>query len=500
MVIMDGYGIAEPSQGNAVMNADTPVLDDLFVSCPNTVLSASGEDVGLPEGQIGNSEVGHTNIGAGRVVYQELPRISRDIESGVFFSNEALLSAVNVCKKSGSALHFMGLVSPGGVHSHIDHLFGLVELAKKNGLDEVFIHCFTDGRDVMPDSGKESIAACVKKCDELGIGKIATITGRFFAMDRDNRWDRVEQAYNALVFGEGVSEPDPVLAMQRSYDQGIMDEFVKPVICDPNGMIKQGDSVVFFNFRPDRAREITCAFTEREFTGFKRKNGYFPVTFVCMTQYDEKISGVAIAYPPHFPEHTLGDTISKFGLQQIRIAETEKYAHVTFFFNGGIEQPFAGEERILIPSPKEFPTYDLIPEMSAHKVADGACKEILSGKYDVVVINFANCDMVGHTGDYEAAVKAVQTVDECIGKIRDAVLKMGGYLIVTADHGNAEKMLSEDGVHHHTAHTTNPVPFIISGADISLRPGRLADIAPTLLELLEIEKPESMTGETLIVN
>ena len=497
MVIMDGYGLTGPAPGNAIAAADTPVLDELYRSCQNTTLSASGEDVGLPDGQIGNSEVGHTNIGAGRVVYQDLPMITREIESGAFFRNEVLLSTVEACKASGSALHLMGLVSPGGVHSHIEHLFGLIELSKRNGLDKVFIHCFMDGRDVQPESGKESIEECVERCRETGVGKIATIIGRFYAMDRDNRWDRVEKAYNALILGEGVNEPDPVRAMQLSYDQGVTDEFVKPVICDPDGKIKQGDYIIFFNFRPDRAREITRAFTEKDFSGFTRRNGFFPVTFVSMTQYDEKINVAAIAYPPHFPEHTFGETISKLGLRQLRIAETEKYAHVTFFFNGGVEKPFDGEERILIPSPKEFPTYDLIPEMSAYKVADAACSEILSGKHDVVIINFANCDMVGHTGDFDAAVKAVEAVDKCIGRIRDAVSEVGGYLVVTADHGNAETMITEDGGRH-TAHTTNPVPFIVCGASVLLQPGRLADITPTLMDLLGLEKPEAMTGKSLI--
>jgi len=499
MIIMDGYGLAEPSPGNAVTNANTPVLDELYSTCPNTTLSASGEDVGLPEGQMGNSEVGHTNIGAGRVVYQDLPRISRDIESGVFFTNEALLHAVRACKESGGALHLLGLVSPGGVHSHTDHLFALLELSKRNGLSKVFIQCFMDGRDVPPDSGIDSIRACVDKCREIGVGKIATVMGRFYAMDRDNRWDRVEQAYNAMVFGEGTHLQDPVLAMQRSYDEQVYDEFVKPVICDKDGMIKPGDSIIFFNFRPDRAREITRAFVEPGFDGFPRRNGCFPLTYVCMTQYDEKILGVKLAYPPDFPEHTFGETVSDLGLKQLRIAETEKYAHVTFFFNGGVEQTFAGEKRVLIPSPKEFPTYDLIPEMSAYKVADAACEEILSGVHDVVIVNFANCDMVGHTGIYEAAVKAVETVDECVGRVRDAVAQMGGVLIVTSDHGNAEIMLAEDGVHRHTAHSLNPVPFIVSGAGIELRPGRLADIAPTLLDLMGLKKPSLMTGETLIV-
>ena len=498
MIIMDGYGLAEPSPGNAVTNASTPVLDELFNSCPNVGLSASGEDVGLPDGQMGNSEVGHTNIGAGRVVYQDLPKISREIESGALYSNEALLKAVESCKEKDSALHLMGLVSPGGVHSHINHIFGLLELAKRNSLSKVYIHCFMDGRDVPPDSGKDSIIALHEKCNELGVGKIATIIGRFYAMDRDNRWDRVEQAYNAMVFGEGYNRSDPVHAMQESYDNEVYDEFVKPIIVDKEGMIKPDDSVIFFNFRPDRAREITRAFVDVDFQGFARKDGYFPLTFVCMTQYDEAIKGVYIAYPPHFPDKTFGETLSKQGLKQVRIAETEKYAHVTFFFNGGVEQPFDGEERVLVPSPKEFPTYDLIPEMSACKVADAATKEILSCKHDVIIINFANCDMVGHTGIYDAAVKAVETVDECVGKIKDAVSKVGGYLVVTSDHGNAEKMLAEDGVSRYTAHTTNPVPFIVCGADVKLKPGKLADIAPTLLELLEVKKPNEMTGESLI--
>jgi len=499
MIIMDGYGLTAQTPGNAVANASTPVLDGLFKTCPNTTLAASGEDVGLPDGQMGNSEVGHTNIGAGRVVYQDLPMITREIQLGGFFKNEALLKAVDSCKTTGGSLHLLGLVSPGGVHSHINHLFGLLELAKRNGLTKVFIHCFMDGRDVAPDSGKESIEALSAKCAELGIGKIATVMGRFYAMDRDNRWDRVSQAYNAMVLGEAPFEPDPVSAMQKSYDREEFDEFVKPVICDKDGMIKSGDSVIFFNFRPDRAREITRAFVDVEFDGFKRKNGYFPLTYICMTQYDEKIKGVYIAYPPHFPEQTFGETISGYGLKQIRIAETEKYAHVTFFFNGGIEQSFPGEERILVPSPKEFPTYDMIPEMSAYKVADAVYNEVLSGKHDIVIVNFANCDMVGHTGDYNAAFKAVQTVDECVGKVKDAVEQTGGILVVTADHGNAEIMLAEDGVSPYTAHSIFPVPFIVSGADVKLRPGRLADIAPTLLDLLDLKKPSVMTGESLII-
>ena len=451
---------------------------------------------------MGNSEVGHTNIGAGRVVYQDLPMVTREINLGKFFENEALLKAISSCKEKGTALHLMGLVSPGGVHSHINHLFGLLELAKRNLLEKVYIHCFMDGRDVAPDSGKESIAALVSKCKELGVGKIATVMGRFYAMDRDNRWDRVEQAYNAMVNGEGEYQSDPVMAMQKSYDNKVYDEFVKPVVCDKEGLVKPKDSVIFFNFRPDRAREITRAFVDDDFNGFERKQGYFKLTYVCMTQYDETIKGVYVAYPPHFPEHTFGETISEQGLKQIRIAETEKYAHVTFFFNGGVERPFEGEERILVPSPKEFPTYDLIPEMSARKVAQAAQKEILSHKHDVTIVNFANCDMVGHTGIYDAAVIAVQTVDECVGVLKEAVKETNGYLLITSDHGNAEIMLAEDGVSPHTAHSTNPVPLIIygCGADVKLKPGRLADIAPTLLDLLNLKKPDDMTGESLITS
>jgi len=466
------------------------------------MLIASGEDVGLPPGQMGNSEVGHTNIGAGRVVFQDLPRISNDIETGGFYKNEAFLSAIKACKENDGALHLMGLFSKGGVHSHTNHLYALVELAKSEGLKDVFIHCFMDGRDVAPDSGKQSIAECVERCNDLGVGKIATVMGRFYAMDRDNRWERVKQAYNAMVFGEGLLDVDPVRAMRRSYDNGVFDEFIKPVICDNAGLVKQGDSIIFFNFRPDRAREITRAFVDREFDGFERKKGYFPVTYVCMTEYDESIRDVMIAYPPTFPEQTLGETISRLGLKQLRIAETEKYAHVTFFLNGGIEKVFPGEERILIPSPKEYPTYDLIPEMSAYKVADKACEEILSGKYDIVIINFANCDMVGHTGDYDAAVKAVETVDKCVGKVKEAVASMAGRLIVTADHGNAEEMLAEDGLSKYTAHSVNPVPLIIFGdgygADTKIKPGRLADIAPTLLGMMGIGISDLMTGESLI--
>jgi 2,3-bisphosphoglycerate-independent phosphoglycerate mutase len=498
LIIMDGYGLAAPSASNAIAAAETPVLDRLFSSCPSTTLIASGGDVGLPDGQIGNSEVGHTNIGAGRIVYQDLSRITHDIQTGGFFENKAYCAAMDACKVRGGSLHLIGLMSPGGVHSHIDHLWAFLELSKRRGVEQVFIHCFTDGRDTLPSSGKEVIETIVRKCGETGVGKIATIMGRFYAMDRDNRWERVEAAYNALVFGDGIQDPDPVHAMKQSYDTDITDEFVKPVVCDKTGLIKAGDSVIFINFRPDRARELTRAFADVDFKHFTRRNGYFPVHFVCTTQYDETMPNVSVAYPPETIENTFGETISNLGLTQLRIAETEKYAHVTFFFNGGAEKVYEGEDRVLIPSPKEFPTYDLIPEMSARPLAQEAVKRILSGKYDVVIMNFANCDMVGHTGVFDAAKKAVEVVDECVGEILDAAAQMGGISIVTADHGNAEEMADQDG-EIQTAHSTNPVPFILVGADVKLRPGRLADIAPTILDLMGLEKPDLMTGESLII-
>jgi 2,3-bisphosphoglycerate-independent phosphoglycerate mutase len=499
LVILDGFGLAPPSSGNAISRANKPVLDALIASCPHTALSASGEDVGLPDGQIGNSEVGHTNIGAGRVVYQELTRINREIQGGGFFDNEALLTAIDGAVKTGAALHLMGLFSPGGVHSHTAHLFALLRLAKSRGAARVYIHAFTDGRDTPPSSAIDSVRECLDVCETLGVGKIATIVGRFYAMDRDNRWDRVETAYNALVYGEGTYSDDPLAAVNESYDAGVTDEFIRPVICERGGRISTGDSVIFFNFRPDRARELTRALTDPGFDGFARKDGYFPVTFVCMTRYDERMPNVSVAYPPGDLAHTFGETISALGLRQFRCAETEKYAHVTFFFNGGVEDVFPGEDRSLVPSPTRFPTYDLIPEMSADEVAKRVCESILGGGYDVIIVNFANCDMVGHTGVLDAAVKAVETVDRCVGLVRDATASMGGVCVITADHGNAEQMLSGDGVTPMTAHTTNLVPFILCGANASLRPGRLSDIAPTLLDLMGIEKPAEMTGKSLII-
>jgi 2,3-bisphosphoglycerate-independent phosphoglycerate mutase len=499
LIIMDGYGIAPSSGGNAITAASTPVLDGLRATCPNTTLSASGEDVGLPPGQIGNSEVGHTNIGAGRIVYQDLSRITRDIAAGRFFENKAFTDAMDAAKSNGASLHFIGLMSPGGVHSHTDHLYAFLDMAGRRGLKEVWLHCFMDGRDTPPCSGKDDIREILEKCRASGVGRIATVMGRFYAMDRDNRWDRVAAAYNAMVFGDGIQEADPLRAMQNSYDAEVTDEFVKPVVCDRAGMIKSGDSVIFINFRPDRAREITRSLVDKDFKAFPRKNGWFPLHFVCTTQYDEKMPNVTVAYQSEALEHTFGETISELGLTQLRAAETEKYAHVTFFFNGGTETIYKGEDRLLVPSPKQFPTYDLIPEMSARELTREVVKRINSGIYDVIVLNYANCDMVGHTGNFEAAVKAVETVDACVGEVVDATSQMGGISIITADHGNAEEMIDNDGVTPQTAHTTNPVPFILVGADVGLRPGKLADISPTILELIGLEKPAEMTGRSLIV-
>lgn len=497
LVIMDGFGMAAPCESNAVFKAHTPVLDSMFENCSNTTLSASGRDVGLPAGQIGNSEVGHTNIGAGRVVFQMLPLISNAIEDGSFFDNKAYADAMDACKHQNTALHLMGLLSDGGVHSHNTHLYALLDMAKRRGLTKVYVHAFLDGRDVSPTSGAGFMRDCVRTMAEKGIGTVATVQGRFYAMDRDKRWDRVQRGYDALVLGEGKKNPDPVAAIEESYAQGVNDEFVEPVICDESGMISPNDSVIFINFRPDRAREITYALTCEDFDGFERKKGLFPLRYVCTSRYDEKLTKLPVAFPPESLDDTFGEYVSKLGLTQLRIAETEKYAHVTFFFNGGVERVFPGEDRILVPSPKQFPTYDLIPEMSAFEVAEKCAEAILSGKYDLIICNLANCDMVGHTGFMDAAVKAVETVDACVGKIAAASSEMGGITLVTADHGNADCMMEEG--QPHTAHTTNPVPLIICGADIKLRPGRLADIAPTMLELMGLNKPSLMKGESLIV-
>ena len=492
---MDGFGMGTPGPGNAVALANTPVLDRLFAENAHTTLSASGLDVGLPAGQMGNSEVGHTNIGGGRVVFQDLPRISRAIETGEFFKNPAYNKAMDDCLAKGSSLHLYGLLSNGGVHSTVEHLWALLKMAKDKGLTRVYIHAFLDGRDVSPTSGKGFVAECVEKCRELGVGKIATVMGRYYAMDRDKRWERLQMAYDAMVYGEGVQNPDPVAAVAQSYENGVTDEFVEPVVCDSEGTISNNDSIIFFNYRPDRAREITRAMVDPEFDGFPRE--FFPTTYVCNTEYDASMPNVLVAWPRIAVKNGLGEYLSSLGLTQLRIAETEKYAHVTFFFNGGVEKQYPGEDRVLVPSPK-VATYDLQPEMSAYEVCDKCVERIKSGAYDVVILNFANCDMVGHTGVLPAAIKAVETVDECVGRVVDATLEMGGIAMITADHGNAEVMLQPDGSPM-TAHTTNRVPFILCGAGTELREGRLADIAPTILDVMGLACPPEMDGKTLIV-
>ena len=499
LCILDGFGwVPQETYGNAIAAAKTPYFDKLFASCPFTTIGASGMNVGLPDGQMGNSEVGHTNIGAGRIVYQELTRITKSIADGDFFENEALVSAMRSAKENGKALHLMGLLSDGGVHSHNGHLYGLLEMAKRMGLTKVYVHAIMDGRDVPPDSGLGFIKELQAKLASLGVGTIASVTGRYYAMDRDNRWDRVEKAYAAFVYGEG-NHGTPVEVMEKSYTEGVTDEFVVPAVTCEGGRVAEGDSVIFFNFRPDRAREITRTFVDDAFTGFARRYGRFPVHYVCFTQYDATMPNVSVAFRPQVLTNVLGEYLAKNGKTQLRIAETEKYAHVTFFFNGGVEAPFEGEDRALINSPK-VATYDLQPEMSAYLVADECVKRIESGKYDVIILNFANCDMVGHTGVFSAAVKAVEAVDECAGKVIDAVLAAGGAVLLTADHGNADKMYDPDPEHPFTAHTTNPVPFLVAGlGDVKLRQGGvLADIAPTMLKVMGLPQPEEMTGKSII--
>ena len=497
LIIMDGFGLTGGVTGNAVRAARTPRLDQFFQEFANTTLKASGLDVGLPDGQMGNSEVGHTNIGAGRVVFQDLPRITKSIADGDFFRNPAYTHAMDACKAKGTSLHLMGLLSDGGVHSHLDHLFALLKMAKEKGLEKVYIHAFLDGRDVSPTSGADFVARTVEACRATGVGKIATVMGRYYAMDRDKRWDRVEQAYDAMVYGESAHfNPVPVAAVKDSYAAGITDEFVEPVVCDAEGTISDNDSVIFFNFRPDRAREITRTLVDPAFDGFTRQ--YFPVTFVCNTEYDATMPNVEVAFPRNTVRNGLGEYLSQMGMTQLHIAETEKYAHVTFFFNGGSETVFPGEDRVLVASPK-VATYDLQPEMSAYEVCDKCVERIESGAYDVIILNYANCDMVGHTGVFDAAVRAVETVDTCVGRVVDATLKMGGIAMITADHGNAEQMVEPDGSPM-TAHTTNPVPFILCGAGTELRSdGRLADIAPTILDVMGLACPAEMDGKTLIV-
>ena len=498
LIILDGFGKNTSDYGNAIVSAKTPNMDKLFASCPNTLIGASGMDVGLPDGQMGNSEVGHTNIGAGRVVYQELTRITKSIADGDFFENEALVGAIENCKKNGTALHLMGLLSDGGVHSHNKHLYGLLELAKRAGLEEVYVHGFMDGRDVPPSSGKDFVIELMKKMKEIGVGKVASVMGRYYAMDRDNRWERVEKAYAAMVYGEGNKAACPVCAMDDRYKAEVTDEFVVPTVTCEGGRVSANDSVIFFNFRPDRAREITRTFVDPEFNGFERKNGCFPLYYVCMTQYDAQMPNVNVAFKPQSLTNTFGQYIADKGLTQLRIAETEKYAHVTFFFNGGVEAPYENEDRALIASPK-VATYDLKPEMSAYEVTDEMLARLDSGKYDVIILNFANCDMVGHTGVFDAAVAAVEAVDTCVGKVVDKILSMGGRALITADHGNADQMYEPDGSPF-TAHTTNPVPLLLVGdSEHTLKEGgRLADLAPTMLEMLGLAQPEEMDGKSLL--
>ena len=496
LMILDGFGIAG-KEGNAIVAANTPQLDKILKENPVTKIGASGMDVGLPDGQMGNSEVGHTNIGAGRIVYQELTRITKSAQDGEMDRNPALVKAMESAKANGKALHFMGLLSDGGVHSHNTHLYALLEMAKRMGLEKVFVHCFLDGRDVPPSSGKDYVAQLLKKLEEIGVGKVATVMGRYYAMDRDNRWERVEKAYAAMVYGEGEKAECPVCAVQNSYDKEVTDEFVIPTVCEGAEPIAAGDSVIFYNFRPDRAREITRTLVDPDFSGFERKNGFFPLNFVCMTQYDATMPNVDVAYKPESLENTFGEYISQKGMTQLRIAETEKYAHVTFFFNGGVEKQYPGEDRILVKSPS-VATYDLQPEMSAYEVTDKMVEAVKSGKYDALILNYANCDMVGHTGVFEAAVKAVEAVDACVGRVVEAVKEMGGCVLLTADHGNADKMVENDGSPF-TAHTTNPVPFCVINHPCTLRAGgRLADIAPTMLKILGLPQPAEMTGESII--
>ena len=502
LMILDGFGIAEASEGNAVSLAKKPNFDRLVKEYPHSMLQASGMAVGLPEGQMGNSEVGHLNIGAGRIVYQELTRITKAIADGEFFKNEELLKAMKNAKENNSALHLMGLLSNGGVHSHIDHLKGLLEFAKKEGLQKVYVHAFMDGRDVAPSSGKEFIEKTEAMMKEVGVGQIATISGRYYAMDRDNRWERVELAYNAIVKGTGETANSAVEAIEKSYHDNKTDEFVLPTVIledgHPTTTVKSGDSVIFFNFRPDRARELTRALTQKDFDGFNAEK--LQLTFVTMTQYDKTFEGVNVAFKAQTLTNTLGEFVANKGLNQLRIAETEKYAHVTFFFNGGVEKPNENEDRALIASPK-VATYDLKPEMSAYEVTEELIKRIDSDKYDMIILNYANPDMVGHTGVIPAAVKAIETVDECLGKVADKILEKDGSLFITADHGNAETMIDFSTGNPFTAHTTDPVPFVwVSNHSKgkSLEDGKLSDIAPTILKEMGIDKPEEMTGHSLI--
>lgn len=505
LMILDGYGLNEKTNGNAVVEANTPVMDKLMAECPFVKGNASGLAVGLPDGQMGNSEVGHLNMGAGRIVYQELTRITKEIEDGTFFENPALLKAVNNCIENNSDLHLFGLLSDGGVHSHNTHMYGLLELAKRKGLKNVYLHAFLDGRDTAPTSGKSFVEEALEKMKEIGVGKIATVMGRYYVMDRDNRWERVEKAYKALVEGIGETAEDAVQAVAQSYEKEETDEFVLPTVVledgKPTATIKDKDSIIFYNFRPDRAREISRAFCDEEFTGFERVGGRKDTTYIAFTEYDVTIPNKTVAFHKVEITNTFGEFLAANGKKQLRTAETEKYAHVTFFFNGGVEEPNQGEERLLVNSPK-VPTYDLQPEMSAYEVCDGLVKAIKSDKYDVIIINFANPDMVGHTGVEAAAIKAVEAVDECVGRAVNAIREVNGQMFICADHGNAEQLIDYETGVPFTAHTTNPVPFILVNYDkeYTLREGGcLADIAPTLIEMMGMEQPKEMTGKSLLI-
>ena len=504
LMILDGFGINEKEEGNGVKQANIPHLNEILSKNPNTIIHTSGLEVGLPEGQMGNSEVGHTNIGAGRIVYQDLAKITKAIQDGDFFSRSEFVKAIENCRANNSKLHLMGLLSNGGVHSHNRHLYGLLELAKRKDFEDVYVHCFMDGRDTPPASGESFITELEEKIQEKGVGQIATLSGRFYAMDRDKRWERVSEAYNAMVNGVGEKATSAISAIEESYQKEVFDEFVKPTVItnkagEPVAKIEDGDSVIFFNFRPDRAREITRAIVDKEFDGFETKkiNTYF----VCMTPYDETMPNVEVAYRKEEIRNTFGEYISRRGLKQLRIAETEKYAHVTFFFNGGEEKQYEGEDRILVPSPK-VETYDLKPEMSACEVCDKVVEAIKSEKYDSIILNFANPDMVGHTGNTDAVVKALETIDECVQRVVDAVNEVNGTLLITADHGNCEQMIDYKTGEPQTAHTTNPVPLAIVGlpSNKKIKEGRLADLAPTMLDIMGLEKPDEMTGESLIQN
>ena len=506
LIIMDGFGIAPPSDTNAVTVADTPNYDALKAKYPFTTIKCGGRDVGLPDGQMGNSEVGHLNLGAGRIIYQPLTRVSKSIEDGDFFTNSALLKAMDNAVVHNSALHLMGLISDGGVHSHTDHALAAVKMAKDAGIKNIYLHCFMDGRDVPPSSGLGFIRELEKDLDKLGAGEIATVSGRFWAMDRDNIWERVERAYNAITFGEGIPAVSAEAAMQQSYDKGETDEFVQPTVVMKDGApvctVSENDSVIFFNFRPDRARQLTAAYIREDFDGFSRKKGYFPLTFVTMTTYDATFKNVSVAYRPMTYENTLGQYFAANGIRQLRIAETQKYAHVTYFFNGGVEKPNPLEKRILIDSPK-IATFDMKPSMSAVEVTDAVIEQIKSKNFDAIIMNYANCDMVGHTGVMKAAVEAVEMVDACVGRVVEAVRVQDGKLLVTADHGNAEKMWDYEENVPYTAHTVkSPVPFIVVDDDYIGKPirddGRLADVAPTMLKLMGLPKPSEMTGESLV--